>query len=1669
MEREMCFECLQRRIQSDFSDQIIFCYGLSDSPLPFGSTAVVQPSSSNGEGLPQFQLTYMPLHKDSCLATYIDQYYLEDLEARMNSGSAQAVPVEIDQVQAEVSVGFSSDKTSSMETRSTECEDLQNGGRYTSLYGLGCQNLTCIFSGRFSCFRTLTALVPVARIGISSSALVECIISEFLAGSLEDHILHSLTLMIEGKRSGRESVNFLSLVGIPSFEEEHCPGCIRHPNISPTLGMLKNSGQLNLLLPKMPHTLENILHFSPGVLKSDWHMRYLIFQLLSGLAYMHGLGVSHGNVCPSSISLVDSLWCWLPICNKFLKSSVSISKIECSPDSGVSCCFDGCSLQGLYADLKLSQSTDWFSSFKCWWKGEMSNFEYLLVLNRLAGRRWGDNTFYTVMPWVIDFSVKPDENTDTGWRDLTKSKWRLAKGDEQLDFTYSTSEIPHHVSDECLSELAVCSYKARRLPLSVLRTAVRSVYEPNEYPSTMQRLYQWTPDECIPEFYCDPHIFYSIHSGMSHLAVPSWAGTPKEFIKLHRDALESDRVSRQLHNWIDITFGYKLCGDAAVAAKNVMLPSSAPSKPKSVGRRQLFTKPHLPRRLATVRICDRSNEAEMDQLPTSDVTEQALVIGTSLLHELEEAAAFSEHAPHLAPIYNLHPDDHEGLDSPGKGLLTKKLKNTTSRKTGYSIITVKPSVIDVNYLLKNIEVVDDVSIGYQALLLWKQKCSHPHILSEDVANDIFAVGCILAELHLRRPLFDPTSLAVYLECGVLPALVQELPPDTQVVVESCIQKDWRRRPSAKCLLDSPYFLATVKSSYLFLAPLQLIAKDESRLRYAAAFARQGALKAMGTFAAEMCAPNCLKLVLNPLSDSEAEWGCTIITELLRCLTPEAVKKLVIPAIQKILQGTGPTHLKVSLLQGSFVLDIWNKIGKQAYVETVHPFVVSNLLGTPCKSSSVAASVLLIGSSEELGVPVTVHQTILPLLHCFGKGLSDDGIDVLVRIGGLFGENFIVRQILPLLRIVILSCIDNSFANKHEAAQSWSSLVLMDCLMTLDGLTASLTREMLVKELVEDGRFLYLQVLMQTNLGIQVVEGAARNLLALCRQIGSDLTALHVLPKLRKLFDELAFSQEKAGHSSIQGGIRGPTTKGEDENKITSRLDLVMLLYPSFASLLGIEKLRQCCATWLLLEQFLLRRYNWKWESAGESSRSGPGTYARKLSLGESLTSECTPAKKLLNGLGWSTPQSQGKRGSKSPTLNRHLSSQHQDSADRNARGSDFSKMEPWYWFSSPAANWSGPDFIGRPGGSKDELPWKIKASVLHSVRAHQGVLRSIAVCQDECFLFTAGVGPGFKGIVQKWELSRIDSISGYYGHEEVVNDICLLASSGRVASCDGTVHVWNGQTGKLISVFAEFSTSSVQHTGPLAKASKLNAEQANMLHFNSLSGGILNTSFDGNLYTSMHYSEYLDNLVVGTGNGSLRFIDVRQGQKLHLWRSEATESNFPSLISSICSCASTKQQYGNPQYPSWVAVGQSSGYCRLFDVRSGKIISSWQAHDGFVTKIAAPEEHLLVSTSLDRTLRIWDLRRNWNSQPLASRGHSDGVSGFSIWGQNVISISRTKIGISSLASSSDEDAQQFVTPQYLYMGDRESKNVSVLSSISILPFSRLFVVGTEDGHLKICC
>lgn len=176
---------------------------------------------------------------------------------------------------------------------------------------------------------------------------------------------------------------------------------------------------------------------------------------------------------------------------------------------------------------------------------------------------------------------------------------------------------------------------------------------------------------------------------------------------------------------------------------------------------------------------------------------------------------------------------------------------------------------------------------------------------------------------------------------------------------------------------------------------------------------------------------------------------------------------------------------------------------------------------------------------------------------------------------------------------------------------------------------------------------------------------------------------------------------------------------------------------------------------------------------GETHRSsGESFSAQRLSIGRISSSVYNPAKLLLNDVGWSVPQSQGAKSgtsllSSNKDMNEFPYTEKFKLSEQHYGTTDLKNHMPWFWFPSPDASSDAPDFLGRSGSLKDEPPWKIKASVLYSARAHPGAVRSIAVCHDECTFYTGGVGPGFKGSVQKWELARMNCISGYYGHDEV--------------------------------------------------------------------------------------------------------------------------------------------------------------------------------------------------------------------------------------------------------------------------------------------------------------
>lgn len=61
---------------------------------------------------------------------------------------------------------------------------------------------------------------------------------------------------------------------------------------------------------------------------------------------------------------------------------------------------------------------------------------------------------------------------------------------------------------------------------------------------------------------------------MNDVKLPPWCdGSARLFTFIHRQALESEIVRKQLHQWIDLIFGFKQKGKAAVEAVNVFHPA----------------------------------------------------------------------------------------------------------------------------------------------------------------------------------------------------------------------------------------------------------------------------------------------------------------------------------------------------------------------------------------------------------------------------------------------------------------------------------------------------------------------------------------------------------------------------------------------------------------------------------------------------------------------------------------------------------------------------------------------------------------------------------------------------------------------------------------------------------------------------------------------------------------------------------------------------------------------------------------------------------------------------------------------------------------------------------------------------------------------------------------
>ncbi|KAI4900882.1 hypothetical protein NFI96_019643 [Prochilodus magdalenae] len=308
-----------------------------------------------------------------------------------------------------------------------------------------------------------------------------------------------------------------------------------------------------------------------------------------------------------------------------------------------------------------------------WQRREISNFEYLMFLNTISGRTYNDLNQYPVFPWVItNYDTEDlDLTLPSNYRDLSKpigalNPKRAAFFSERYE-TWEDEQVPKfHYGTHYSTASFTMMWLLRIEPYTTLFLNFQGgkFDHADRTFSSISRAWRNcqrdTSDvkELSPEFFYLPEMFLNSNNYnlgvmddgtvVSDVELPPWAKSPEEFIRINRllmvqfshaagkiktqikkqfmllssvyrhvgfMALESEFVSCQLHQWIDLIFGYKQQGPEAVRALNVfyyltyegavnlssindpMLREAVESQIRSFGQTpcQLLIEPHPPR------------------------------------------------------------------------------------------------------------------------------------------------------------------------------------------------------------------------------------------------------------------------------------------------------------------------------------------------------------------------------------------------------------------------------------------------------------------------------------------------------------------------------------------------------------------------------------------------------------------------------------------------------------------------------------------------------------------------------------------------------------------------------------------------------------------------------------------------------------------------------------------------------------------------------------------------------------------------------------------------------------------------------------------------------------------------------------------------------------------
>ena len=227
-----------------------------------------------------------------------------------------------------------------------------------------------------------------------------------------------------------------------------------------------------------------------------------------------------------------------------------------------------------------------------------------MIVNKMAGRTCIDLGQYPIFPWVLqDYeSDNIDLSNPSSYRDLTKPMGAINEERKSQfvrryeSFDEELAGVPKfHYGSHYSSAGVVLHYLLRTEPFTTWAIDLQGGRFdcPDRLFFSISEAWKSCTNsmsdvkELIPEFFYN-YVFLtnSNHFNLgerqpavkgtdgpvvNHVELPPYAnGSPYEFVRIMRNALESEFVSANLSHWVDLIFGYKQRGLEAEKATNLV-------------------------------------------------------------------------------------------------------------------------------------------------------------------------------------------------------------------------------------------------------------------------------------------------------------------------------------------------------------------------------------------------------------------------------------------------------------------------------------------------------------------------------------------------------------------------------------------------------------------------------------------------------------------------------------------------------------------------------------------------------------------------------------------------------------------------------------------------------------------------------------------------------------------------------------------------------------------------------------------------------------------------------------------------------------------------------------------------------------------------------------------